>query len=140
MPFETAVLSAAPTGFETPLLAIAVPRGELPPSLGAVDQATGGALGRLFAAGDFTGKKDETALVYPPGAAARVLLVGSARATNSRARASPRGLGRGEAGSKPRRAAWRFHLVAEALGSVRRPRRARPLRKGSPRAPGSSTT
>ena len=76
MPFETAVLSAAPAGFESSLLAIAVGRGALPPSLAAVDQGTGGALSRLFAAGDFSGKKDEVALVYPPGPAPRVLLVG----------------------------------------------------------------
>jgi leucyl aminopeptidase len=76
MPLETAVLPAAPAGFDTPLLAVAMTRGALPASLTALDQATGGALGRLLAAGDFSGKKDETALVYPPGATARVLLVG----------------------------------------------------------------
>jgi leucyl aminopeptidase len=119
MPFETAVLSAAPSGFETPLLAIAVPRGEVPPSLGAVDQATGGALGRLFAAGDFTGKKDETALVYPPGTAARVLLVGVGKGDEiSRAsirRAAATAAKRARSLGVPRGA---FHLVAEALGSV----------------------
>jgi leucyl aminopeptidase len=119
MPFETAVLSAAPSGFETPLLAIAVPRGELPPSLGAVDQATGGALGRLFAAGDFSGKKDETALVYPPGTAARVLLVGVGKGDEiSRAsirRAAATAAKRARSLGVPRGA---FHLVAEALGSV----------------------
>jgi leucyl aminopeptidase len=119
MPFETAVLSAAPTGFETPLLVIAVHRGELPPSLGAVDQATGGALGRLFAAGDFTGKKDETALVYPPGAAARVLLVGIGKGDEiSRAsirRAASTAAKRARSLGVPRAA---FHLVAEALGSL----------------------
>src|SRR6476619_4128933 len=76
MPFETTVVRAAPAGYETPLLAIAVARGGLPASLASLDQATGGALGRLFVAGDFSGKKDETALVYPPGPAQRVLLVG----------------------------------------------------------------
>jgi len=119
MPFETAVLAAAPSGFETPLLAIAVPRGELPPSLGAVDQATGGALGRLFAAGDFTGKKDETALVYPPGTAARVLLVGVGKgdeiSRTSIRRAAATAAKRARSLGVPRGA---FHLVAEALGSV----------------------
>jgi leucyl aminopeptidase len=76
MPFETAVVPAAPAGYETPLLALALPRGKLPPSLGGVDQATGGAVGRVLAAGDFTGKKDETAVVYPTGPAPRILLVG----------------------------------------------------------------
>jgi leucyl aminopeptidase len=76
MPFETAVLPAQPAGYATPLLAVAVAKGPLPPSLASLDQATGGALARLFAAGDFSGKKDETALIYPPGPAARVLLLG----------------------------------------------------------------
>ena len=76
MPFETAVVPAAPAGYETPLLALALARGTLPPSLGGVDQATGGAVGRVLAAGDFTGKKDETAVVYPTGPAPRILLVG----------------------------------------------------------------
>ena len=119
MPFETAVLSAAPAGFETPLLAVAVARGAMPPSLTALDQATGGALGRLFAAGDFSGKKDEVALVYPPGPAARVLLVGLGKPEE----ASRAGLRRAAsaAGKRARslgvpRAA--FHLAQEALGGV----------------------
>ena len=119
MPFETDVLSAAPAGFETPLLAVAVARGAIPPSLATLDQATGGALGRLFAAGDFSGKKDEAALIYPPGPAARVLLVGlgkldeSSRTTIRRAasvaakRARSLGVPRGA-----------FHLAPEGLGSV----------------------
>jgi leucyl aminopeptidase len=119
MPFETAVLPAAPAGFESPLLAIAVGRGGLPPSLAALDQAAGGALGRLFAAGDFTGKKDETALVYPPGPAARVLLVGLGKPEEiSRAsirRAASAAAKRARSLGVPRAA---FHLAAEALGSV----------------------
>jgi leucyl aminopeptidase len=76
MPFETAVVRAAPEGYATPLLAVAVARGSLPSSLAALDQSTGGALGRLFDAGDFSGKRDETAVIYPAGPAARILLVG----------------------------------------------------------------
>jgi leucyl aminopeptidase len=119
MPFETAVLSASPAGFDTPLLAIAVSRGGLPPSLAALDQGTGGALARLFAAGDFSGKKDEVALVYPPGPAARVLLVGLgkpeevSRATIRRAAATAakraRSLGAPSAA---------FHLAPDALGPI----------------------
>ena len=48
MPFETAVVQAQPAGYQTPLLAIALPRGPLPPSLAALDQQTGGAIGRVF--------------------------------------------------------------------------------------------
>ncbi|HXE56901.1 MAG TPA: leucyl aminopeptidase [Gemmatimonadales bacterium] len=76
MPFETAVRPASVASFSTPYLAVAVPAGSMPPSLAGLDQQTGGALGRLFASGDFGGKKDETAMVYPSGPAARVLLVG----------------------------------------------------------------
>jgi leucyl aminopeptidase len=76
MPFETAVVRAAPAGHQTPMLAIAVMRGALPASLAELDQAAGGALQRLSSAGDFTGKRDETALMYPPGPAGRILLVG----------------------------------------------------------------
>jgi leucyl aminopeptidase len=76
MPFETAVVQAQPAGYETPLLAFALPRGNLPSSLEGVDKAAGGAVNRVLAAGDFTGKKDETAVIYPSGPASRVLLVG----------------------------------------------------------------
>jgi leucyl aminopeptidase len=76
MPLETVVLRAAPAGHQTPMLAIAVARGALPASLGELDRGAGGALQRLSSAGDFGGKRDETALIYPPGAAGRILLVG----------------------------------------------------------------
>jgi leucyl aminopeptidase len=58
------------------MLAIAVARGPLPPSLAELDRAAGGALQRLATAGDFAGKRDETALVYPTGPAGRIMLVG----------------------------------------------------------------
>ncbi len=77
MPFESTVSTAAPAGFATPLLAIAVPQGTaLPPSLASLDAAAGGALARLYAAGDFGGKRDEAAVLYPSGPASRVVLVG----------------------------------------------------------------
>jgi leucyl aminopeptidase len=77
MPFETSVTNTAPATIPTPLLGIAVPQGTtLPASLAAVDQAAGGLLGRLYASGDFSGKRDETAVVYPTGPANRILLVG----------------------------------------------------------------
>ena len=47
---------------ETPLLAVAVGTGTaFPPTLATLDQASGGALGRAFASGDFKGKRDESA-------------------------------------------------------------------------------
>jgi leucyl aminopeptidase len=76
MPFDTAVVRTSVAGYETPLLAIALPRGGLPPSLSSLDQALGGALERLLSVGDFSGKRDEVALLYPVGPASRVLLVG----------------------------------------------------------------
>ncbi len=77
MPFDSTVSTAAPAGFATPLLALAVPQATTPPpSLAGVDAATGGALGRLYAASDFGGKRDEVAVLYPPGPADRVVLVG----------------------------------------------------------------
>lgn len=77
MPLDTVVLAAAPAAHSTPLLALLVPKGPMPASLAPVDAATGGLIGRLYAAGDFGGKRDETALLYPPGLAERILLVGT---------------------------------------------------------------
>ncbi|MGH7534581.1 MAG: M17 family peptidase N-terminal domain-containing protein, partial [Gemmatimonadales bacterium] len=119
MPFESTVVGAAPAGYDTPLLAIAVARGSLPPSLAELDRGAGGAVGRLLTAGDFTGKRDEIALLYPPGPAARVLLVGlgkpedisrtAIRRAASTAAKRARNLG-------VTRAA--FHLPKEARGGV----------------------
>ena len=105
MPFETTVSSAAPAGHATPLLAVAVPQGPaLPPSLASLDGSTGGALGRLYAAADFTGKRDEVAVLYPPGPAGRVVLIG---------------VGKVEGGSSPdlRRAAAIASKRARTLGT-----------------------
>ncbi len=76
MPAEILLRTDPPEAVETPLLAVAVPQGPLPKSLGALDAATGGALARPLAAKDFAGKKDETLLLHPPGPARRILLVG----------------------------------------------------------------
>ncbi len=76
MSLETAVLVEAPASHSTPLLILAVAQGELPSSLAEVDQRGGGALTRLYATGDFSGKRDEVAVVYPEGPATKVMLVG----------------------------------------------------------------
>ncbi len=77
MPFETSVAPSAPAGFQTPLLGVVVPQGTvLPASLTTLDAALDGALSRLYAAGDFSGKRDETVVLYPTGPAGRVTLVG----------------------------------------------------------------
>lgn len=62
---------------ETPLLAVAVATGtSLPAALGPLDKASGGALARALASGDFKGKRDETLLAYGGGKARRVMFVG----------------------------------------------------------------
>ena len=119
MPFETAVVATAPLGHETPLLALAVTRGPLPASLAKVDEASGGALGRLIASGDFSGKRDELAVVYPPGPAARILMVGLGKPEDvnrgSIRRAASAAAKRARSLGAPRAA---FHLPAESSGSV----------------------
>jgi leucyl aminopeptidase len=76
MPFTSSVLAATPAAHATPLLAIAVPQGAMPPSLAGLDGQTNGALSRLYASNDFHGKRDETALLHPGGPAPRILLIG----------------------------------------------------------------
>ena len=67
---------------ETPLLAVALPQGStVPASLAELDRAAGGVVGRAITSGDFKGKRDETALLYPAGGkASRLLLVGLGKA------------------------------------------------------------
>ncbi|HEV8612883.1 MAG TPA: M17 family peptidase N-terminal domain-containing protein, partial [Gemmatimonadales bacterium] len=76
MTFETQVVPAAPEAHVTPLLILVVPQGAAPASLAALDKASGGAIGRCYAAGDFAGKKDESAVLYPEGSRPRLMLVG----------------------------------------------------------------
>ena len=119
MPFETAVVRAAPAGHQTPMLAIAVMRGGLPGSLAELDRAAGGALQRLSAAGDFTGKRDETALIYPPGPAGRILLIGMGKSEEVNRAAVRRAA---SVAAKRMRALGvtqgAFHLPAESRGDV----------------------
>ncbi len=119
MPFETAVIQAQPAGYETPLLALPLPRGPLPPSLAGLDKNTGGAIGRVLSSGDFSGKKDETAVLYPPGPAPRVLLVGLGKTEDvdrtAIRRAAATAAKRARSLGVPRAA---FHLSAEARGKV----------------------
>jgi leucyl aminopeptidase len=119
MPFETAIAQAQPAGYETPLLVLALARGTLPPSLDALDKGTGGAIGRVLTSGDFSGKKDETAIIYPSGPAPRILLLGlgkpdeidrsSIRRAAAVAAKKARSLGVAHAA---------FHIPSEARGKV----------------------
>jgi leucyl aminopeptidase len=81
---NSSVVTTALDKIETPLLAIAVPAGDaVPPSLADLDKATGGAIGRAIASGDFRGKRDETALLYGGSSnVQRVLLVGVGKAAD----------------------------------------------------------
>ncbi len=104
---NSTITTQAVTDIETPLLAVAVTAGvELPAALTPLDQATGGAIGRALASGDFKGKRDETLLVYGAGKARRVLLVGMGKAAEVR-------------GSAVRRAAAVAAKRARALGTGR---------------------
>jgi len=86
MPLTTSLRQADLAAVSTPLLLVAVPQGPMAGSLGALDAAAGGALARLYAAGDFAGKKDQVASVYPAGPIARILLVGTGDAAAASAR------------------------------------------------------
>jgi leucyl aminopeptidase len=119
MPFETALAQAQVAGYETPLLAIALGRSKLPQSLDALDKGTGRALDRVLSSGDFVGKKDEVAVVYPTGPAARVLLVGLGKVEEIDSaiirRAAAIAAKRARSIGVPRAA---FHLPAESRGKV----------------------
>ena len=127
MAFDSLVIAAAPEAHQTPFLTVLVPEGAQPASLAALDAASGGALTRCYAAGDFKGKKDETALLYPEGPRPRVLLVGVGKPGGDPRHAVRRGAG---IGSKRARAAGmataslfvtpeaRSTLTARELGQV----------------------
>src|SRR5207253_1081140 len=77
----TGTTATAPLAqIETPLLAVALAQGgggAVPASLAELDRAAGGVVARAITSGDFKGKRDETALLYPSGAKPqRLLLVG----------------------------------------------------------------
>ena len=71
---KSSISAKALNSIETPLLALIVAQGSSP-SLDAT-------LERAVASGDYTGKKDETLLVYGGGKAQRVLLVGVGKAAD----------------------------------------------------------
>jgi leucyl aminopeptidase len=78
--FTSGAVSAPLTQVETPLLAVALAQGNVvPASLADLDRAGGGGglVTRAIGSGDFKGKRDETALLYPGSAKPqRLLLVG----------------------------------------------------------------
>ncbi len=105
-----------------PLLAVALGEmksKEVPRSLAQLDAGLGGELSRVIAAGDFSGKPDEVALLYPSKGAERVLLVGLAKSEEI-----TRGAVRRSAAIAARKAvstgagAMAFHLAPETHGGV----------------------
>src|SRR5579884_2368977 len=83
------VVTAPLAQLDTPLVAVALSQETgVPPSLAEFDRATGGVIARALASADFKGKRDETALLYPAGAApGRILLVGLGKAADITRRA-----------------------------------------------------
>ena len=119
MPLITSLRKADIASVSTPLLILAVPQGALPASLAALDRALGGTLGRLYSAGDFSGRKDQVASVYPAGPAARILLVGAGESSKGSARTVRRVAS--IAGKRARLAGVTdalYHLTPEARGAV----------------------
>jgi leucyl aminopeptidase len=78
---QLALRAADPASLDTPLLIVPIAAGPtLPESLLALDAALGGQAAVAWASTDFTGKRDETVMLYGPGALRRVLLVGMGEA------------------------------------------------------------
>jgi leucyl aminopeptidase len=76
MPLQVALRAADPASHDAQLLIVPVSAAPtLPASLSTLDESTGGSLAAAWQHGDFTGKRDETLLVYT-ASTRRVLLVG----------------------------------------------------------------
>ena len=106
----------------SPFLAIAVGQlasSRVPSSLLALDRRLDGAIARMLRSGDFSGKRDEVALLYPPRQLRRVALVGMGPQGEI-----TRGAIRRAAAVAARRAAtaevasMAFHVLPEARGGV----------------------
>ena len=82
MPISLSLHAGPPAELAAPLLAVALAADEaLPHALGALDQTTGGAIGRALARRDFRGGRDETLHVGGADAGVeRVVLVGMGKA------------------------------------------------------------
>ncbi len=120
MSLQSQVLPAPPEAHSCPLLILVVPQGPIPDGLNQVDRVSGGLISRCYAVGDFSGKKDETALLYPPEErpAARVLLVGTGRSEDPRRalrRAAAVGAKRARVMGVP---AGAIFIAPEAVGSL----------------------
>jgi leucyl aminopeptidase len=76
MPLQVALRAADPAAHDAPLLIVPVSASPtLPATLAALDNSAGGSVAAAWQHGDFTGKRDETLLVYTAGSR-RILLIG----------------------------------------------------------------
>jgi len=118
MTLVTRVVNASPEGYETPYLAVALPEGPFPESLGNLDRQLEGALRRVYEARDFKGGRDETAVLYPTGPAARVALIGLGKpGDNLRSAVRRAAAVAAKLAQKLGTGAGAFHVVPEA-GSI----------------------
>ena len=114
----TQVVPATPESHQTVLLILVVPQGAKPESLTALDGKVEGAITRCYGVGDFSGKKDQTALLYPAAALSRVLLVGIGKPDDRRTairRAAATGAKRARTLGVPEAALF---VTPEAAGSL----------------------
>ncbi|MGH0038026.1 MAG: leucyl aminopeptidase [Myxococcota bacterium] len=104
----------------------------LPARLRALDRQLGGALASALASGDFTGKKAQTALIYPAAASGvkRVLLLGLGPAADVEAESLRRAAGR-TVGAAMARKAGRVALVVPTLRRIPADRCAQALAEGA---------
>jgi leucyl aminopeptidase len=85
MSLQIQIVSATPEAHSAPLLILVVPQAARPESLAGLDTRIRGAISRTYQSGDFTGKKDETLILYPDeSGSARILLVGIGKPENQR--------------------------------------------------------
>ena len=86
MPVQVTARVTDATELATPLLIVPVTTSEVAPAhLAALDATVGGAIATAWASGDFAGKRDQTALLYPAGPVTRLLLVGMGDAASDAA-------------------------------------------------------
>jgi leucyl aminopeptidase len=120
MSLQIQIASATPEGHSAPLLILVVPQGARPESLAGLDTRIRGAITRCYQSGDFSGKKDETLILYPEedNTAPRILLVGIGKPEDHRSavrRATAIGAKRARVLGLPEAAVF---VAPEARGSL----------------------
>jgi leucyl aminopeptidase len=118
MTFDTSLASTTPESYRGPLLIGLVPEGGLPASLAALDQAAGGQLARIYAAGDFKGRPDEVAVGYAGQPAGRIMLVGTGKPGEASRAALRRGAATGTKRARGMVTEAAIFAAAEAHGGL----------------------